>query len=245
MTDQTAQELLELDYSKEVFTRKENIAMLRQLLADLKENKRLNDNLKATNAKIAQWSRMSQTPAPRIGGGKIFWTIVAVLLFVAGSIALYMLVPSVGLLAFLLLLPAVAIIVLFILSIVKKRKAWKAYIENAFANLILEQENAEKDKAEIEKHTREVLDPFRVKIVENDKFASAYANSIPVVEGMVTLLENLRADTIKEVINLYEETQHRSKLEAAFGNMQKSVSAAAINAEIAALTAEKSRSQGK
>ncbi len=92
-------------------------------------------------------------------------------------------------------------------------------------------------ESELNAYDTDVLDPH-VKTLLPDRFPARYCMNAVAIEHMLCLAIDLRGDTIKEIINLYEEECHRTRLEILLGGVAANTRAAAINTERAAQASE-------
>ena len=79
-----------------------------------------------------------------------------------------------------------------------------------------------------------------VEVLVPDRFPWAYATNANAIEIMRDMMVNLRADTIKEAINLYEEFAFRVRLENMVGSVVSNTASAAVSAARSAAANERS-----
>ncbi len=138
---------------------------------------------------------------------------------------------------FLCLLLGAGWFILLIVTLVKKSKFKKLQ-----AALKAQKEALEAEKqailASLAAYDAEELNPYINSIVP-EKFAARYCMNAYAIETMLTLATDLRADTIKEVINLYEEIAHRERLEYVLGQVAGNTEATARATARTALASER------
>jgi len=126
---------------------------------------------------------------------------------------------------FLLLMMFIGWIILLVMTLVKKSKFKKLQAE-----LMAQREALEAEKQAIldklAAYDAEELEPYINSIVP-DQFAARYCMNAYAIETMMNLAIDLRGDTIKEIINLYEEVSHRARLESALARVASSTEATA------------------
>lgn len=126
---------------------------------------------------------------------------------------------------FLLLMMFIGWIILLIMTLVKKSKFKKLQAAlNAKRDAL--QAELNEINARLSAYEAEVLNPYIESIVP-DKFPARYCRSAYAIEKMMNLAIDLRGDTIKEIINLYEEINHRERLESVLARVASSTEATA------------------
>ena len=126
---------------------------------------------------------------------------------------------------FLLLMIFIGWIILLVMTLLNKSKYKKL---QAALNEKREALQAELNEinARLSAYEAEVLNPYIESIVP-DKFPARYCRSAYAIEKMMNLAIDLRGDTIKEIINLYEEVNHRERLESVLARVASSTEATA------------------
>lgn len=224
------------------YLRKRDCEMLSTLKGHLAEHNRLNDVLNQINQKISQLQQTMRTPKPRIGLGALVWGIILLVLGVAGFVAYFVLngllldfiMTIILIAACVFAVNGVACVISAIVKLAVATKKWKSLIAMTIAQLETEQRNASTAQDEIKKHWDETVQAY-LNEVTTERFPLAYAKNYAAVSEMLDLMNNLRADTIKEAINLYEENCYRAQMGAAFGNIASTM---ALSAEVATTVAK-------
>ncbi len=224
------------------YLRKRDCEMLSTLKGHLAENIRLNDILNQINQRISQLQQTMKTPKPRISVGSLVWGIILLVLGAAGFIAYFILngflmdfVMTIILIAACVLAAGgVACIVSAIVKLAVATKKWRFLIAMTRAQLETEQNNANAAQDSINSHWNGTVQVYLDEITP-ERLPLAYAKNYAAVCAMLDLMSNLRADTIKEVINLYEEICYRSQMRTAFGNIASTM---ALSAEVATTVAK-------
>jgi len=238
--------------------RKEDCKMLARLKAILGENIRLHGILSDINAKIADIKRKLKTPKPKIKTGLLVPGIILLLLgllFILMSGAN----QSVGSAIPLILIGVGAILV--ILAIIFKIldvKKWKAYIADLEVQLAKAEAEAAAAQNAIDEYWKNEAKPYIATLIP-DRVPQVYVLNYCAISDMLWLMENLRADTVKEAANLYDELLFRASMksisakvddiardtrrsaianeEAARAAQATAVSAAAMSASMASIAA--------
>ena len=129
-------------------------------------------------------------------------------------------------------------IVALILHFVKKAQ-WKRYK----AELAVRRDEAQAilDAALLatQEYYKQQLEAY-INTLVPDRFPWAYATNANAIEIMRDMMVNLRADTIKEAINLYEEFAFRVRLENMVGSVVSNTASAAVSAARSAAANERS-----
>ena len=188
-----------------VAERQSNIAMLSDLLeASLGYDKRAQD-CAAKKAEIERLDRELGKERPK--RFKPLWLFIII-----GIITMF-----------------IGLIVMFVINMIDKKK-W----EERCARLRAQKEAAKKAYdaayADLNKYDAEVFQPKIAKYVP-DSFALYYARNSFAIQYMLDMLKNLRADTIREAINVYEDAMHHARVEKALASV------ANLSVEIAKNTA--------
>ena len=162
------------------------------------------------NAKKIQLEEMKKEINYNPFGGKKGWGIFLLILGVMGNISMFSSLGPINIKLCLLLCPIWSLLTIFsgIILMLSARKQRKKYIIKA----------TEEYKLEVEKFTlftNEVTKEVKRKTVEIEKFNTEYEcfldflpkkyHSIEALGFMMEAVYNLRADTLKEAINLYED----------------------------------------
>ncbi len=215
------------------YLRHQDCAMLTTLRDHLKENIRLHKILDKINAEIDRLKKLLKTPKPKF---KIMLVILAVVIAVVGMLlgsdrntTLYYGALGIG----------VALIILAIILKVNGNKKWQAFIDETNAQLAVEEENAINAQKDIDEYWNGQVVPF-VEAIVPDLFPASHVLNYNAVCGILDIMTNLRADTIKEAVNLYEEMLFRGRMQNAFKHMESSLAETARNSARTADAAERS-----
>ena len=215
------------------YLRKEDCKMIATLRDHLGENIRLHNVLDNIKAEIARLKKLLNTPKPKF---KFVLVIVAIVVAIGGmmlgsdrSKALF----------YGALLAGVGLIALAIVLKVRGDKKWQKFIDETKAAIKVQEENAEKAQKDIDDYWNDHALPFITSIIP-DRFPIAHVLDYNTVCGMLYVMDNLRADTIKEAINLYDELCFRSRMQASFKSMESSLYETARNSARYAAAAERS-----
>ncbi len=215
------------------YLRKQDCQMLTTLRDHLGENIRLHNVLNRINAEIARLKKLLNTPKPKF---KFVLVILALVVAVGGmmlgsdrSKALF----------YGALLAGVGLIVLAVVLKVLGNKKWQKFIDETKEAIKKQEENAEKAQNDIDDYWNNHALPFISEIIP-DRFPVAHVLDYNTVCGMLYVMDNLRADTIKEAINLYDELCFRSRMQASFKSMESSLYETARNSARYAAAAERS-----
>lgn len=174
-----------------VSERHENINMLSDLLEKVREYDGMVANAQRKKAEIADVDRQLKIPKKR---PRLLWCIIAI--FAA---------TVVFLLSHELLILAAPIVIVIIAGVIihRNNKAYKERQEALHAQRAKLQAEYEAMCEAIQKYKTEVLDPSIAEYVP-ERFPRRYAYSASAIQYMLDAMIDLRADTIKEVINIYE-----------------------------------------
>ena len=215
------------------YLRKQDCAMLTTLRDHLGENIRLHNVLARINDEIARLKNLLKTPKPKF---KIALVLVGIVVAIAGmmlssdkSKAGYYGSLAIG----------VALIILAIVLKVLGDKKWKKFIEDVQAKITIQKEKAANAQKDIDDYWENHALPYIASIIP-DRFPVAHVLDYNTVCGMLYVMDNLRADTIKEAINLYDELCFRSSMRASFKSMESSLYETARNSARYAAAAERS-----
>ena len=215
------------------YLRKQDCEMLTTLRDHLGENIRLHNILNQIKAESARLRKLLKTPKPKF---KVFLLIIGLVVAIAGMLiftdrsteGFYIsLVIGVGLVALPIILKVLA------------DKKWQAFIDETNEKLRINEEKAAKAQQNIDDYWANYALPFISSIIP-DRFPVAHVLDYNTVCGMLYVMDNLRADTIKEAINLYDELCYRSSMRASFKNMESSLYETARNSARYAAAAERS-----
>ena len=123
----------------------------------------------------------------------------------------------------------IGLIMMFVVNLLDKKK-WEERCANLRAQREVAQAAYDEACAVLEKYDVEEFQPKIAKYVP-DLFSMNYARNSFAIQYMLNLLNGLRADTIREVINLYEDCMYHNRLEKTLANV------ASLSVEIAKNTA--------
>lgn len=221
------------------YLREKDCSMLAQLQGYLKENIRLHGILNDIQAEIARLKKLLRTPAPKIKKlpliGGIIFMLIGIILVVQGND--HGSGSAVSTLSYAMLAVGVILIIVAIVLKVNAVKKWKLFIEETQAKLKQAEHEAEIAQQHINEHWENFVAPFVNEIVPA-RFPEAYVYNYNAVSDMLWYMTVMRADTIKEAINLYEECLHRRRVENALNSTARSAARTAVAQEKAAYAAE-------
>ena len=216
------------------YLRQQDCAMLTTLRDHLGENIRLHNILSDIRDEIARLRKLLTTPKPRF---KI-WIFLIGLLLAGGGAFLFrgegkesFLYASIG-------VGSVLIILSIVLKVLANKK-WQRFIDSTTEQLIEKEKEAEKAQEAIDHYWETQALPYISSIIP-DRFPVAHVLDYNTVCGMLYVMDNLRADTVKEAINLYDELCFRANMTASFQNMEASLYETARNSARYAAAAERS-----
>lgn len=211
--------------------RKACCTILQRLLKYLYEDRRLRGIAESIRQKIADLEQKLRTPAPKL---KVALIMISALMMVAGVV-----VFGVSQKKFFLLftLVGVGILALTIVRTQKRKTAWRAFLASCQEQLNIAKEDLAKAEADVAEYRERVLNPYLALIVP-DRFPAVYSMNIEAVEVMLAMLVNLRGNTMKEAINLYEEAVFRTATRNMMVNMQNSLASTARSAARSAIANE-------
>ena len=215
------------------YLRRKDCEMLTTLRDHLGENIRLHNILARINAEIDRLKALLKTPKPKT---KVLLIIFGIIIAVGGMLLCSDRLPA-GFYASLGV--GAALIILAIVLKVLGNKKWAAFIAETEAKIAIEEQNAAVAQKNIDDYWRDHAAPYIMSIIP-DRFPKDHVLEYDIVCGMLRLMENLRADTVKEAINLYDERCFRLGMRASFRNMESSLYDAARSAERTAKAAERS-----
>ena len=215
------------------YLRHQDCAMTTTLRDHLAENIRLHKILDGINAEIARLKQLLKTPKPKFKVGLVILAIIiaigGMLLFSDRNAPMFYASLVIG----------IGLIVLAIVLKVKANKKWQAFIDETNAQLKTEEENAVNAQKDIDDYWNTHVTPFVEEIVP-DLFPASHVFNYNAVCGILDIMTNLRADTIKEAVNLYEELMFRGRMQNAFKHMEASLAETARNSARTAEAAERS-----
>ena len=218
------------------YLRRKDCKMLTTLKEHLGENIRLNKILDDIKAEIRRLQALLNTPKPKL---KVFLIILGVI--IAGGGMLLFSDDHQKSYFYAALVVGAALVILAIVLKVLGDKKWEEYILSIKEQIVVEENKAAEAKKNIDDYWKGYAEPFISSIVPH-KFPKNYVLKYETVCGMLDLMENLRADTVKEAINLYDEICFRSGMRSSFKHMETSLNVAAESAERSASAAERSAS---
>lgn len=226
-------EVIQIRQHNEALTyiRKQNCQMLAKLKGLLGENIRLNGILNGINAEIARLKNVVATPKPKF---QLRDTLPS-LIILSICMLLYLFTKSA---AIALIGLAIAVVVPVVRMVMANQK-WKKLVENAKKALAEEESKAARVKKQIDDNWQTQVAPYISEIVP-DHFPAVYAQNHEMVSAMLDAMENLRANTITEAINLCEEMMFRAGVQASLLRMESSLRDAARSAARSAAAAEAS-----
>ena len=215
------------------YLRHQDCAMVSTLRDHLKENIRLHNILDKINAEIARLKKLLKTPKPKF---KVMLVIVAAIIAIGGMLlgsdrntTLFYGALGIG----------AALVILAIILKVNANKKWQAFIDETNAQLAVEEENAINAQKDIDEYWNGQVQPF-IEAIVPDLFPASHVLNYNAVCGILDIMTNLRADTVKEAVNLYEEILFRGRMQNAFKHMESSLAETARNSARTAQAAERS-----
>ena len=193
--------------------RHDNISMLSELLEKVREYNHLTNICAAKKQKVNQLEQQLRTPAP---------------VFKFNLIKLILCLITLG----------IGLIVMIVLHVLAKNK-WKKMI--AETQVALEQAKRELAQAQqiAQQYYEEKLKAYIDTIVPH-RFPAQYATNAYALENMITFLVNMRADTIKETVNLYEDMIFHINMENILTNIAHSTESTARSSARSAAATERS-----
>ncbi len=215
------------------YLRHQDCEMLTTLRDHLGENIRLHNILSRINAEINRLKNVLQTPKPKF---KFLLVLIGLIIAVVGMLLSSDRLPAVF---YTSLLVGVGMIILAIVLKVLGNKKWQAMIDETNEKLRTEEEKAQQAQNDIDEYWENHALPFISSIIP-DRFPVAHVLDYNTVCGMLYIMDNLRADTIKEAINLYDELCFRANMKASFQSMESSLYETARNSARYAAAAERS-----
>lgn len=207
--------------TKEFLTaeRHANIEMLSALLEKVRVHDALVAKREELRRRLADLDRKLATPAPKL--------MIALLIILAVvAVALYFVLDSLPISIAIIIVDLIICLVPFF---VKKNK-WKKFI--ADTQIERDEVQAEFDATEkaIAEYLENVLNPYIATIVP-ERFSAVYCMNAAAIDAMLYLLINLRSETIKDTINLYETLMFRNRLESDLSALKRYSASTARSAE--------------
>lgn len=216
------------------YLRRKDCEMLTTLRDHLAENIRLNRILDGIRAEIERLKNLLLTPKPKT---KVALIIIGAIIAIGGML-LFSGDDSKPLFFGSLAIGAIFVILAIVLKVLANKK-WEEFIAGINEQIAKEELNAAEAQKNIDDYWRDHAEPF-IKSIIPDRFPKDHVLEYETVCGMLRLMENLRADTVKEAINLYDESCFRANMRAAFKSMESSLYSAARSAERTARASERS-----
>ena len=216
------------------YLRAKDCDMLEKLQGFLWENIQLHKILNEINERIAKLQKMMKRPQPKMKWPLLFAGLICILLgiILMGNLGdLAMVVLGVG---------AILAIIAIVLKVVAVKK-WKEFLAETQAKLNAAFDEQKIAQGNIDEHWNNSVMPYINEIVPN-RFPIAYVIDYKAVSEVLWLMSNMRADTIKEALNLYEEGEHRDRVEAALNSAARSAARSAAAAERSAAANERAAS---
>ncbi len=184
------------------YLRQRDCSMLSELKNKLEENIKLQEKLNAIKMQIAELQKNLRTPQPKINKKML---MIGLLLLVVG-IVLFAFIPF-------LVVAAIVGAVLTIIALVKNAKAkksWKDMMDQTRVRISEEEKNAQAAQANIDNHWKTVVMAYINESLVG-RFPVEYAVNYNAVCYILYMITNMRADNIKEAINLYEDILFRNQ----------------------------------
>ncbi len=217
------------------YLRRQDCAMLTTLRDHLGENIRLHNILNGIKAEINRLKKILQTPKPKL---KLTLLLVGLLIAIGGSALSTKVLRSSSLLPIFLVVGIALVAVAIALKVIGNKK-WQALMDETNEKLRVEEQKAEEAQKDIDEYWENHALPFISSIIP-DRFPVAHVLDYNTVCGMLYVMDNLRADTVKEAINLYDELCFRANMKASFQSMESSLYETARNSARYAAAAERS-----
>lgn len=215
--------------------RHENIEMLTCLLEKLQEyNRKIADRNKKRAAMKAAEAELAGVKTKMTRGALIGRIVLLALIAVAALI-----VSDFDLGTALIVL---AILSLLIVLLVRKYRRCTREFEAQFEHFREQLANAkaayEQACTAVQDYFDWTLKPYIQEIVP-ERFPEVYVMDVYAVEQMLNLLINLRADTIKEVINLYEYIRYQNNMDHSLSYIKGKVDSIANSSARSAVASER------
>ena len=207
--------------------RHSNIEMLSTLLEKVKTHDALVAKREALRQRLNDLDRKLATPAPKL-------KVALIIIFAIIAIALYFVLTD-------FVIPVAVLVVGLIIALVPffvKKSQWKKFIAATQAERDATQIEFDEAVKALQEYLDNELNPYLETIIP-ERFSAVYCMNAAAIEAMLYLLVNLRADTIKETINLYETLIFRGNLEAALAEIKRYSASTARSAERSAAANEK------
>ena len=207
------------------YLRNQDCAMLTTLKKHLGENIRLNNILGGINREIARLKNLLKTPKKKL---KIWLLVIGIIVALGGLTNedfAWLIIVGIGIIAIPIVLKVLA------------DKKWKAFIADVNAKIAVQEENARKAKQDIDEYWNNHARPYILSITP-DRFPSDRVVEYDTVCGMLRLMENLYADTVKEAVNLYDERRFQKMMNSSLQTTARSAVRSAEAAERSAIANE-------
>lgn len=207
--------------------RHSNIEMLSTLLEKVKTHDSLVAKREALRQRLNDLDRKLATPAPKL-------KVALIIIFAIIAVSLYFVLTD-------FVIPVAVLVVGLIIALVPffvKKSQWKKFIAATQAERDATQIEFDEAVKALQEYLDNELNPYLETIIP-ESFSAVYCMNAAAIEAMLYLLVNLRADTIKETINLYETLIFRGNLEAALAEIKRYSASTARSAERSAAANEK------
>lgn len=184
------------------YLRKRDCEMLSELKGHHENNIKLWNIFSEIQGIIADLGNKLKTPKPKINKRML---IISLILSVVGIGVAIVMLPVIVL--------AVVGIVMLIITLSKNKKAttlWQGMIDSTKAELAVQEKNADNARKNAEEHWENVVMAY-IKEKTTGRFPEKYATDYNAVCFVLHVLINMRADNIKEGINLYEDMLFRNE----------------------------------
>ncbi len=207
------------------YLRNQDCAMLTTLKKHLGENIRLNNILGGINREISRLKNLLKTPKKKL---KIWLLIIGIIVAIIGFTnedAVLLGIIGIGVIAIPIVLKVLA------------DKKWKAFIADINAKIAVQEEKARKAKQDIDEYWQNHARPYILTIIP-DRFPTDRVVEYDTVCGVLHLMENLYADTVKEAVNLYDERRFQKMMNSSLQTTARSAVRTAEAAERSAIANE-------
>ena len=207
--------------------RHSNIEMLSTLLEKVKIYDALVAKREALRQRLQNLDQKLATPAPKL-------KVLLIVIFAIIAVALYFVLKD-------FVVPVITLVVGLVIAIVPfvvKKNKWKKFIAETQAERDATQIEFDEAVKAVQEYLDTELNPYLETIIP-ERFSAVYCMNAAAIEAMLYLLVNLRADTIKETINLYETLIFRGNLEANLNEIKRYTASTARSAERSAVANEK------
>lgn len=221
--------------------RHENIKMLADLLEKLQEyNRKIADRNRKKVAMEAAEAALASAK-PKMTRGAFIGRIIMLALIAAAALLVFGSDLTVALIA-------VAVVILLIVLTTRKYRRCTREFEKLLEDL---REQLADAKAAYEQACTAVNDYFEwtlkpyIQEIVPERFPEVYVMDVYAVEQMLNLLINLRADTIKEVINLYEYIRYQDNMKHSLSYIKGKVDSIAKSSARNAAASERTAAAGE